>query len=109
MLAENFGIEIRAGGVDVVEHQRLELRTLAEQRCERAVAKHIRNLVKMPDGMQTLQRQVITVIARFACGCSPAEQSCAEGFADFLLLLVERLLWHFLPRETQVASCGNEP
>jgi len=47
--------------------------------------------------MQALQRDVVGVVARLASGACPVDERRAQAFTDFLLLLIEKLLRHFLP------------
>src|SRR5205085_11247604 len=61
-----FRSEIGARCVDIVQEQRAELRTRAQQPGQRAIAKQIWNFKKMPHRMQALQRQVVSVV-----GCLP--------------------------------------
>ena len=79
-----------------------------EERGERAVAQEIRDFVKVADGMQALEREIVAVVGRLARALGPAAERGAQRVADFLLLLVEHLLRHFLPREAQVAR-GRAP
>ena len=58
--------------------------------------------------MQALERKVVRVIGGFPGGARPVQQRGAQALADFLLLLIEPLLRHFLPRETQVAHHRHE-
>src|ERR1700752_2123044 len=62
----------------------------------------------MPDRVQALQRSVVGVIGGFACGARPLDEGVTEAFTDFLLLLVQDLLWHFLPKEAEVADRGYQ-
>ena len=63
----------------------------------------------MADRMETLERQIVGIIAGFARGTGPVDQRGAQAFAHFLLLLIQELLRHFLPREAQVAHGRNHP
>ena len=106
-MAEEGWIDIGPEGVDVVEHEGFQAGALGEKTGEGAVEEEIGQLIEMPDGMQALEREVAGVIARLPRPARPADEGGAEGIAHFLLLLVERLLRHFLPRETQVALGGD--
>src|SRR5262245_18146627 len=57
--------------------------------------------------MQTLQRHIVGVVGSLTRCPSPINQRMTKSIAHFLLLLVEKLLWHFLPHESQVASSRN--
>ena len=107
VLAEQGGIDIGSEGVDVMQQQGFQLRALAEEFCQGAVAQEVGDFIPMADGVQALQREVVGVVAGFAGAGGPADQGGAQAVADLLLLLVQHLLGHFLPRETEVAFGGH--
>ena len=56
-----------------LKQQGFELRALGEQCGEGAVAEQVRQLEPMTDGMQTLERQIVRIIARLAGGHGPGD------------------------------------
>ena len=103
------GVDIRAQRVDVVHHQVPQPRPLRQQARQHAVAQQVRHLVPVTDRMQALQRQIVGVVAAFAGLPRPADQRGVQALAHLLRLLVEQLLRHLLPGETQVAHHGHHP
>ena len=61
----------------------------------------------MADRMQALKWDIVRLIGRFAGAASPIDKRMPQAVANLLLLLVQNLLRHFLPHETQVASGWN--
>ena len=78
MLAEERRIEVCACGVDVVKHERLELRAFAQHCGERAVAEQVRDFVEVPDGVHALEREIVAVVAGLACAFGPADERGAQ-------------------------------
>ena len=62
----------------------------------------------MPDRMQALHGKVAGVIAALAATFGPVDKRRAPAVANLLGLLVEQLLGHFFPRESQIAFHGDE-
>ena len=101
------GSGVRAEGVNVVQHEVLQLRALGEQPGKHAVAQQIGHLEPVADRVQALRWEVVGVIAALAGGARPVEERGAEAVAHFLLLLVQPLLRHLLPKKAQVAHHRN--
>src|SRR5262245_51953760 len=63
----------------------------------------------MADRMQTLQRKIVSVVARLTCLPSPTNERGMQAFADLLLLFIEQLLRHLFPQEAQIANGWHQP
>ena len=108
MLAQQQGIHVGAQRVDVVHQQMAQRRALGQQPGKHAVAQQVRHLIPVADGMQTLRRQVVGVVAALARLLRPVDQRGVQALAHLLRLLVEQLLRHLLPGKAQVARHGDE-
>jgi hypothetical protein len=74
MPAQHERVDVRADSVDVVHHQVLQLRALAQQLGENTILEHVRDLEPVPDRVQALHRHVIGIVAPFAHTHRPADQ-----------------------------------
>ena len=68
----------------------------------------IGHFVPVTDRMQTLRRQVVGVVAAFAHLLRPADQCRVQAILHLLRLLVQLLLRHLLPGETQITRHGHK-
>ena len=110
MLPEHGGIGIGAERVDVVQHEIFELRI--------APREFLREHAVAAGGLEfhTSGRWDAGIaVGRCRCsrflthGAGPTDEGGVQALADFLLLLIENLLRHFLPGEAEIALGGNEP
>ena len=109
MEAENGGVRIHAGGVDIVKEQRPQSGTLANQIPERAIEKEIRDFKPMPDRVQALGREVVAVVGSLANRAGPVHQCGLDTFAHFLFALIQDLVTDFLVGKPQIADHRNHP
>ena len=108
MEAEQGGVDVRSQGIDIVQEEVFEIRTLAEKLEEHAVPEQIGDFEPMTDRMDALGREVVGVVAPFAAAACPLNESGMKAGADLLLLFIEHLLRHFLPGKAEVAHHGDE-
>ena len=59
--------------------------------------------------MKALLRQIVRVIRALAMLSRPLDQRATQTFAHLLRLLIEQLLRHLLPHETQIAHHRDQP
>ena len=104
---EQFRSDVCAKRVDIVQKQIFELRALDHQARQDAVAEQVRDFIPMPNRVQTLKRQVVSVIADLPGIPRPADKGLPQTVSNLLLLFVQNLLRHFLPGEPEVANSGN--
>ena len=104
--AEHAGVEVRAQGVDVVDQEPAEVGMLVEQLGEHAVAEQVGHLVEVPRRVEPLDRNVVGVVGPLALCPGPFEDRAAAGFADLLLVLVERLVAASSQRNVRSRAIG---
>src|SRR4051794_15513225 len=90
-----------------MQQQVFELRMFLQKTLQHAIAKKIRNLVPVANRMQALERDIVGVIASLASVYGPIHERMASAIPYFLLLLIEDLLWHFLPHKCEVTRCRH--
>ena len=104
MLPQQPRINIGSKGIDVVQHQVLKLWSIVQHFLQHTVTQHVREFVPVPDRVQTLRRQVITIVAAFSHAASPTDQRRPQTLSHLFLLFIQFLLRHLAPRKLQVAS-----
>ena len=68
---------------------------------------------EMPQQILDEQQQKVRdslhhALIHWASGARPVDEGVAQAVAHLLLLLIQYLLWHFLPDETQVPDSGDQ-
>lgn len=66
VVAEEAGVEIGTEGIDVMQHEGLELRAFFEEGGEGAVEEEVGNFEEVADGVEALEGEVVGVVAGFA-------------------------------------------
>src|SRR6476646_2395490 len=62
----------------------------------------------MAHRVETLERNIIGIIAGFAGTPRPSDERVPQTVSDLLLLFIENLLGHFLPQKPKVPDRGNQ-
>jgi hypothetical protein len=73
-----------------------------------AIAQHVRYFIPMPDGVQALHGHIVGVVVAFSHLAGPADKGRVQVILHLLGLLVQQLLGHLFPGETQVAGHGHQ-
>ena len=102
MQSQKCRVRIGAKGVDIVQKQVLQLGPFGQQLAQNTIAQQVGDFIPVADRVQTLERHVVGIITGFARALSPIDQGMAQAIPNFLLLLIEHLLGHLLPKESQV-------
>ena len=89
----------RAQRVDIVHEQPLEVGMLVQKLDEQAIAHQVRYFVKVPRGVESLDRHVVGIVGSFTLALGPAKDGAAAGVANLFLVVVERLVAGFFPEE----------
>ena len=100
-------VDICSQRIDVMEHEVFELRARGQNGAQGTVAEKIGQLVPVSYGMHALQRHIVRIVTGFAGGARPAHERLTQAVPNFLLLLIEDLLGHFLPLKAKVADGGH--
>ena len=106
---EHGRVEECAERVDIVDEQPLQVRIGLQNLRQHAVAQEVGHLVKVAGGIEPLDRQIVGVIGSLALAPGPVEDRPTAGVADFLLVVVERLVAGLFPEKREVAGHRNQP